>query len=206
MPDLFVADTSPASFAKPTKKEVNKSTSDKMGLLTTFCKNPKGITFENQEENEEIILFLRRHIVTNVPWVAITLVLLITPFFLPFSLPLVGYEFTPSAYWIIGLGFYYLAVIGYALLQFTAWFYNVGIVTNLRVVDIDLNGITNRNVASATIQDIIHIDYEQRGFLQSFFNFGDIYMQTQGIKQNIEFLSVPKLSTASDIISGLLEG
>lgn len=206
MPDLFVADTPSTPKTKSKKKGVQNNSSDKMGLLTTFCRNPKGITFENQEEDEEIILFLRRHLVTNVPWVATTLALLIVPFFLPLILSFVGNEFILSPYWVIGLGFYYLAIIGYAILQLTAWFYNVGIVTNLRVVDIDLNGITNRNVASATIQDIVHIDYEQRGFLQSFFNFGDIYMQTQGMKQNIEFLSVPKLSTASDIITGLLEG
>jgi len=206
MPDLFVANTKQTQKTKPINKEVNIVRSSKMGILTTFCQNPKGITFENQEENEEVILFLRRHIVTNVPWVAITFILFIVPFFLPVLLPFLGYEFAPSTYWVIGLGFYYLVVIGYALLQFTAWFYNVGIVTNVRVVDIDINGITNRNIAAAVVQDIVDVEYSQRGFIQSFFDYGNVHMQTEGLKANFEFLLIPKPAQVSDIISGLMQG
>lgn len=206
MPDLFVANTKQAHKTKPINKETDIVRSSKMGILTTFCQNPKGITFENQEENEEVILFIRRHIITNVPWVAITLTLLIVPFFLQALLPFLGYEFVPSTYWVIGLGFYYLVVIGYALLQFTAWFYNVGIVTNIRVVDIDINGITNRNIAAAVVQDIVDVEYSQRGFIQSFFDYGNVHMQTEGLKANFEFLLIPKPAQVSDIISGLMQG
>ncbi|MBI4084599.1 MAG: hypothetical protein HY431_01710 [Candidatus Levybacteria bacterium] len=206
MPDLFVADTSSASKTKSKKKDAQNNSSDKMGLLTTFCRNPKGITFENQEVDEEIMLFLRRHIVTNVPWVATALALLLFPIFLPFLMPLVGFAFSFSPYWIITLGLYYLVVIGYAILQFTAWFYNVGIVTNLRVVDIDINGITNRNIAAAVVQDLVDVEYSQRGFIQSFFDYGNVHMQTEGLKPNFEFLSVPKPAQISDIISGLMQG
>ena len=79
MPDLFVA---------PKKNEslniVNKMP---LGMFTSFCENPDGITFNTQEKDEQISLLLRRHFVTNIPWIFITIILIVFPFFLPFLTP-----------------------------------------------------------------------------------------------------------------------
>lgn len=207
MPDLFVADknsdkepaAAPANHSKPLT-----SPNSKMGLFTTFCLHPTGVTFEHQEQGETVLLFLRRHFITTLRWVVLTIILLLLPIFLPVFAALLQTDFQMSDYWIIGLGFYYLVVIGYAILQLTTWFYNVGIVTNFRVVDIDLHGITNRNVATTSIHDIVEVEYTQAGFLQSFFDYGNVHMQTEGLKPNFEYLSVPKPAKVSDVISDLI--
>lgn len=220
MPDLFVADKNSEKGASktPLKNEASdppreeatapkaqsSSSHSRMGLFTTFCMNPTGVTFEHQEQGETVLLFLRRHIVTTIRWVVLTIILLFLPLFLPLFAALLQTDFSLSAYWIIGLGFYYLAVIGYAFLQLITWFYNVGIVTNFRVVDIDLHGITNRNVATTSIHDVVEVEYTQAGFLQSFFNYGNVHMQTEGLKPNFEYLSVPKPAKVSDVISDLI--
>lgn len=203
MPDLFIADNSDKEPA-PKLSRPQSSSDSKMGLFSTFCIEPSGVTFEHQEEGEKVLLFLRRHIVTTILWAIFTVVLLLLPLFLPLFAALLQTDFAMSAYWIIGLGFYYLVVIGYALLQLTTWFYNVGIVTNFRVVDIDLHGITNRNVATTSIHDIVEVEYTQAGFLQSFFDYGSVHMQTQGLKPNFEYLHVPKPGQVSDVISDLI--
>src|SRR6185369_728656 len=50
-----------------------------MNLFATYATHPKGITFANQEPDEIILLFLRRHFITNVPWILGTGLLFLFP-------------------------------------------------------------------------------------------------------------------------------
>ena len=67
MPDIFVAN-----------KE-GKKTFRKIELPKNHVENPREIFFANKKENEKIILFLRGHIVTNFPWIIVSLFLIIFP-------------------------------------------------------------------------------------------------------------------------------
>lgn len=89
------------------------------------------------------------------------------------------------------------------LTNFVTWFYNVGIVTTKQIIDIDFDDIMYREVAKVHIQDIIDAEYHQGGFLHSFFNYGDVFVQTEGLKPNFEFLSIPKPDNTTDIIIDL---
>jgi len=178
-----------------------------MGILSTFTVEPEGVTFENQEEGESIILVLRRDFITNVPWITTTLFLLIVPLLVPLLFSFSDFFFfvsLPDTYLTVFLGLYYLIVLGYAFLNFVSWFYNVGIVTNLRVIDVDIHNFMSKNVAATSIDGIVDVEYSQAGFLQNTFDFGNILMQTEGIKANFEFLSVPRPATVADIISDLI--
>lgn len=228
MPDLFVADKDkqpqetpqPASTIppigekppaaptpEPPQKSAEKGTTNRVSMFSQYTLNPQGVEFEHQEKGEVILLFLRRHFITNVRWIIITVLLLLAPLSFPVLASILGTLFpVSSGYIVIGFGFYYLAVIGYALLHTIVWFYNVGIITNMRAIDIDLVGITNRNIAVAILSDIVDVEYSQKGFLASFFDYGDVHLQTEGIKTLFEYLSVPKPAKVSDLISDLMRG
>ena len=83
-----------------------------LGLLASFHLHPQGIFFENQENDEHIVLFIRRHFVINVPWILLTLFLLFIP---PIALALlhfsglVLFNVPPQLFYVI-LAFYYLNV------------------------------------------------------------------------------------------------
>jgi hypothetical protein len=156
---------------------------------------------ENQETDEIILVLFRRHFSSNLTWIIVTALLLLIPPFITalsqqFSIPFP----LPNAYILVLLFFYYLAVFGYAFLNFFSWFYNVGIVSNLRIIQIQSPSVLSQNVASAYLQDVVDVKYSQRGFFQSLYNFGYVEAQTEGMKVNFEFLSVPQPALLVDII------
>ncbi len=99
--------------------------------------------------------------------------------------------------------FYYVITIGYALTELLNWFYNIGIVTKTRLIDIDYSHVTHKSIAITRIGDIVDAEYKQGGFLGNIFNYGDIFIQTEGLKPNFEFPSVPQPAEIIDIIIDL---
>lgn len=194
MPDLLI-----------TKKEDAKP-SHPVGLFHSFCEYPTGVRFKNQQDDEEINLFLRRHFITNVPWIVIALLLLIAPpivipfivLVTPIALPLTTQAQTTL------LVFYYIIIFGYILVNFLHWFYNIGIVTDRTVVDLDYSEIVNVNVATTKVSQIEDVVYQQNGFLQPLFNYGDVFVQTAGEKKEFEFLRIPNPERAVTIIRNLI--
>jgi hypothetical protein len=184
---------------------VLKSSRNPVQLLSHYCENPVGLHFINQEDTEEIILFLRRHLATNIPWAFITLALLFFP-------PVVFYAFNvtnftlfsiPASLVFILTGFYYLIVLNYALLNFITWFYDIGIVSKKRLIDLDADNILHHHWAETELGDVVDVSVTQKGFFQSFFNYGNVHIQTEAIKANFEFAASPKPATVSDIVSDL---
>jgi hypothetical protein len=49
-------------------------------FFSSFCYYPKGVSFATQQEEEEIILLIRRDFITNVPWIFAVFGLLAIPF------------------------------------------------------------------------------------------------------------------------------
>src|SRR5579884_125910 len=107
-------------------------------LFTAFCRNPD-ISFASQNENEQIFLFLRRHFVTNIPWLATTLILLILPLIIFFTLritnpfALVLPNGIPARYELVYFLFYYLVVFSIALVYFLSWFFSISLITSEQV-------------------------------------------------------------------------
>jgi hypothetical protein len=212
MPDLFIAndkmprDPRHSPYPKSTSHHAHPNHTKKIPILASFTENPNNLQFENQETNEVIHLFLRHHFITNVRWIITFLLGLLIPLcifiFLPF---LEEANLTiPNNYLFILACFYYLILTGYAFINFVTWYYNVGIVTNIRVVDIDIAHITSKNVAATGLADIVDVEYSQSGFMQNLFDYGNVHMQTEGLKANFEFLNVPKPAKTTDVISDLM--
>ena len=216
MPDIFTSPEEDVTKSKTSAKSpgvtsrvhqivLGSTPRRSLGLFSHYFPNPDGIRFVNQEDNERIVLFIRKHFITNVPWIFSTLLLLLLPIFIVAIFQLTNFSlFTlPSSILFVLLAFYYLIVLNLALVNFIVWFYHVGIVTQKRLLDLDVYNILNHHLAETYIAEIVDVSYSQRGFFQSFFNYGDIPIQTEAIKANFEFELAPKPAVVSDIITDL---
>lgn len=208
MPDIFVekeTHTHPDAHAIQSVHALMQNKEQTIGLFSAFTIRPKGVTFVNQEPDEVIVLFLRRHFITNIPWLAAAFALLLVPpalwglSFLPGALP----TDLPAGLVITVTIFYYLIIFTYAFSKFISWFYNIGIITQKRIVDLDSSNILSHNSATALFNEIVDVKFTQRGFFQSFLNYGDIHIQTEALHANFEFHAATKPATVSDIISDL---
>jgi len=222
MPDIFVAEPETKETAAPKMPYVlEKQAGDdnpisiiqppididnSVHLFSSLCKNPYGISFQSQEKGEKILLFLRRDFVTNAKWILISIVLAILPFLLVLSQQLFGtsFFFLPLRFYLLFLLFYYLVVVTYLYINFITWYYNVALITDQRVIDVDFSSLVYKDVATTKLSLVQDVSYAQVGVIRTFFDYGNILIQTAGSMDNFIFESAPEPENAVHIIEELI--
>jgi len=174
-----------------------------MNLLTAFARSPQHLHFETQEKQEVIILFLRQHLIMLIPWLVIGVVLFLVPTILfPIAHAFLSKSWTiPVGYTIVGTVFWYVLSFGFVLSKLLFWFFNIFIVTNERIIDIDFINLLHKDIAETQLERVQDISYKTSGILATMFNFGDVTIQTAGELPNFIFERVPKPSEVVDVIS-----
>lgn len=85
------------------------------------------------------------------------------------------------------------------------WYYNVNIITDRRVIDLDFKTIFNHTSSEARLEKIEDVSSVQGGAFSNILDIGTVHIQTAGAKTFIEFENVPKPREIQDILSDLLE-
>lgn len=178
-----------------------------MKLLASFAENPDGVRFETQEAKEDVILFLRQHPIVNVPWVIIAIILVLAPTVLfPFIAVFLPIATTlPVGYMIVGTVFWYVATFGFILSNFLYWFFNIYIVTNERVVDIDFLYLLYKRFSQAELSKIQDISFASGGILATIFDYGNVTIETAGEAPNLEFEKIPHPEKVVETIRSLAD-
>lgn len=143
---------------------------------------------------------VRAHPVTFIPWIATSVLFFILPIFL--NVFLINF-FSLREVLFIDL-FWYSALFSYIFLQIISWLFNVGIVTDQRLIDIDYSMILSKRSTGTSLEDITDATEKTTGYLRSLFKYGDVFVQTAGTEQNIEFLKVPEPADVVSIINRLM--
>lgn len=171
-------------------------------LFTSFATFPPSICFETQDDGESVVMFLRQHPIVNVPWIVIAIFMLTLPsifgFFPPFANLPTAYQFVVTMGW-------FLFVCGFVLAKFMGWFFNIYIVTDERIVDVDFLNIFFRRVSTAKIEEIQDVNVTSAGALETFFGYGNVFIQTAAEVSQFEFLSVPKPDVVAKILSRMID-
>lgn len=170
--------------------------------LHAFAAKPLQTEFASQEANEQLILLLRRHPITQVSWIIIALVAAIIPTFID---PGSFFTFLPPNYGTAITIAWYAGVIAYIFQAFLAWYYNVYLITDERVVDVDFISLIYRNITSAKISNIEDVTSTAGGALQTVFDYGTVTVQTAGAKPEIEFEDVPHPNMIVELFNELLQ-
>jgi len=105
---------------------------------------------------------------------------------------------------LISASFYYTVLVTFALIYFTIWYFNVGLVTNKRVIDLDVANILVKETSEARLSSIADVTYTQVGGIRGIFDYGDVRILTETYEQNIEFDRAPNPNMIRKIIGDLL--
>lgn len=168
---------------------------------------PGNITFEAQEENEEIILLIRHDLITNTGWIVAAIILILIPPILQATSALFTPFFTISGMTqIILVLFYYLIVFGFILVQFTLWYFNAVLITNLRIIDYDVTGILVKHISETKLNLVEDVNYSQVGSIRTIFDYGEVVVQTAGASENFIFELVPQPARIVKIIGDMIGG
>lgn len=176
--------------------------------FATKIVRPKNFRFETQQDDEEILLLLRRHAITNLGWILVTIFLLALPFFLNFLFDQLQIDFlnqiAPGQRFLL-TSYYYLFVFGYAFEQFLLWYYSVNVVTPVRLVDVDFLGFLAKKVSEVNLENIQDLSVDVNGVLQVTFNYGTLAVQTEGPESQVEFEDIPDPNSVQKLISNLIQ-
>jgi len=168
-------------------------------IFHSFCVKPT-VKFDTQVENEKILLILRAHPITQLPWVLNGLFIIILLLFVNiFASALFSFQ----QLFIFNIGIFAF-VFAYYWFNFLAYFFNVGIITNQRVIDVDFHAVIYKEVTEARVNKVEDITAKSGGYVASLFNFGNVFVQTAGSEVNIEFVNVPRPSDVVRIINSVL--
>lgn len=175
-------------------------------LFSSFWQNPRTIYFDTQEPDEHILLFLRRHFITNFSWIFFTIALLILPPLAFYLIQLANYpvSFVPIRLMEIILILYYMLVLTNTFVNFLDWYYNISIITTKRVLDIHLQDLVSKKVSATKINLVQDVDFKQTGTIPSIFNYGDVVMQTAGKEINFIADAVPNPELVVQIVESLI--
>lgn len=174
--------------------------------LKAYVVNPPQMHFESQEAEEKVILLLRRHPITNVPWIVSGIIMLLAPVVLfPLFSFLNPFPTLPLSYHFIFTLFWYVMTFGVILVKYLSWFFNVYLVTTERIVDVDFHNLVHREISSTRISKIQDVTYKVSGVIRSIFDYGDVFIQTAGTEENFIFEATPQPQNVVKTISELIE-
>lgn len=182
--------------------EVMKNEKTSNNFFKTFIPKPNNIHINIQDKDEKIVLVLRQHLITQVKK-AFTLIaaLILIPLVLSFSgfMGALPNKFA-SAFDI----FWVILAFGLLTRSFLSWFFNVYVVTDERVIDVDFDSVIHYNVASAKIENIQDVTTKTMGPLAAIFNYGSILIQTAGEKNEFEFDHIPQPAKITKLLNELI--
>lgn len=169
--------------------------------LNAFAPKPINTAFDSQQEEEHVVLLLRKHPITQLRWIFIAFLLILVPNLFPF-LPV--YTLAPPLYQLAVQALWFLLVTGFVIESFLGWFFNVYIITDERVVDVDFLSLIYKNVSSAKIDNIEDVTATTGGALRSVFNFGTVTIQTAAAQREFEFTDVPQPAKVTKLVNEML--
>ncbi|PIU03498.1 hypothetical protein COT44_03570 [Candidatus Shapirobacteria bacterium CG08_land_8_20_14_0_20_39_18] len=162
--------------------------------------NPIGLNFETRDDTEEVVLLLRRHVITNIPWIIIAIIMLFAPLVLSFF-PLLS--FLPLRFQFMATIIWYLLTTAFIFENFLSWYFNVYLVTNERIIDYDFFNLLYKNTSDAELNKIQDINVQMGGLSQTLFNYGTVLIETAGEIPNLEFDLVPNPAYVVKVIREL---
>ncbi len=160
------------------------------------------IRFPGQQSDERVLLFLRRHWVSFLYISLVVLMMVILPIIMLVFFNLLGFDLqglvvsvfrgVESAYpeirakqfTVFLFSAYYFLVLSYFLVLWLDYYFDITIVTNERIIDIQQSGLFNRSVSELYLQQVQDVSGKQQGLVQNLFGFGDVIIQTAGNKTN----------------------
>lgn len=187
----------------PTAPPLRKPKRKTMHIFTSYNEMPEDITFENQQKGEKILVFIRRSFWTNVNWLFLSILLCIAPFVLVRFFPGI-FNLLPVRFLIVGLLFYFLLVATHFFVNFITWYFNINLVTNLRIVDVDFEDLVYKNVAETKLSLVQDVSYTQTGVIRTVTNYGDVLIQTAGTLDNFDLKAIPEPERVVNIVEDLI--
>src|SRR3989344_642308 len=162
-----------------------------------------------ERTDESIFIFARPYILSFLPWLTIGIMLvfggMFFAIFIPQAFPVIlSYNMVFDIY-VVMVSAYFLLIIPFFTVGFIDYYYDLLIVTDRRLLDIDQNSLFSRSVNELALEQIEDVAASNNGILRTLFDFGDVTVQSAGTKEKFIFRGVACPRQITDIILDLAD-
>lgn len=144
--------------------------------------------------DEKILMVVRQTPIVFANSLLIGTLLFLLPFFLLF--PLVSY----GKWGIAGFAALILIAIVFAGYRLIEWYFNCGIITNMRVIDVDQKGLTERIVSEVPYFKIDDVSYNIKGVKQTMFRYGNVVIAIRGYRSSVTLRNIASPAMIQELI------
>lgn len=159
--------------------------------------------FQGQRENEVILAVIHRHwfdIVTHFILIILFTGLILGSLFVLPAFSSSSGILTNTTVLLFLQNTFLLFLWMYAFLVWIDYYFDVWIITNERVINIEQKGLFVRTVSELKFSRIQDVTSEVRGMLPTILNFGDVKVQTASEEDCFLFRQVPDPYHVKDVI------
>jgi hypothetical protein len=163
----------------------------------------------NLHSDESIYVFVRSYYVAFLPWIGlgigmfvigiVIIIIALTTF------PEV--QTNPIAYNILVImgSAYFLLIIPFITVAFIDYYYDLHIVTDRRLIDVDQHSLFVREINELALEEVQDVTSRMVGVLGSIFDFGFVTIETSSATQKFEFDNVRHPREIAGIILDLAD-
>lgn len=172
--------------------------------LNSLIKNPANTSYDGKDHDEEVLLLVRRSLIATFIWFLSGLAYFVLPFFvIPYisKMRLEGNPIFSNMFIFSLIFFWYLFLFGYFLREFLDWYFEVLLITNKKIIDID-RGATN--ISETLLTNVQDVTSETPSVIGQFFNIGSIKIQTAAETKEFEFSMMDDPSKVRDFLSDIV--
>lgn len=169
-------------------------------------KNFNQYHFKGQKQHEEILLVVHRHWFDILSQFFIIFIMLLMFFggfvFFPLFFPSFSENYGQNLFLFLQ-NLFFIAIWMFFFIIWIDYYFDVWIVTNERIVNIEQKGLFSREVSELELENIQDITVDVLGVIPTFLNYGELYVQTAAEKERFVFHNVPNPYVIKDRIMNL---
>lgn len=162
--------------------------------------------FQGQRENEEVLRIIHRHwfsIAMQYAAIGFTTLLLIAISSVLPQITTLPPDTIPPIFLTFLFNTFFLFIWLYAFLVWIDYYFDIWIITNERIVNIEQRGLFSREVSELQFSRIQDVTSVVDGFIPTILNFGNVYVQTAAEEKRFVFRQIPDPYTIKDMVMQL---
>lgn len=178
----------------------------KVSLLDAVRVYPEKVAFDGQDNDEQIILFLRQHPIVLVVGLgrAFGIFLLFLLFAWTFGTFFAQMTTIHTLGFVIFIGGLALSV-STSIYEFLKWYFTVNIITSTRLIDLNFESVMDSKWSVTTLRAIQDVTYSTPGFIYALFDIANLKILTASHKEHFELPNLPKARDIQDVLMDLVE-
>lgn len=167
----------------------------------------EGTSLPNSNEPlEEIFILVRPYWVAFLPWLLFGVAMVMVGAIFVILIARIFPDLTtgPSRNILTAIASaYFLFILPIITVAFIDFYYDISIVTDLRIIDINQQELFSRHVSELSLPEVEDVSVKVRGVLGSIFDYGNVLIQTAGARNEFVFESVRHPQEIAELILDL---